>query len=321
MKKILAILPHSIGGRLTTSSIIDGFLDNNFKVIVFDELKQDNFVDFLNKDYDFIIGYDFSPIKLKIDYNLKMPCIAYFSDEIENKTSGVGYLEYKKYLKNSDIYVFYWDRELCKNTNYIYQPHFVNTKIYKNYLKPINDVAFMGRLDTDLRLNTFIQLNKLLPEYNFRYYAIQKHFDDALSRLNMEDKKILKDAYYGFIDNEKDMAQAINESKIIYNINAQGITSLNYRTIQVLACERLIISDKREELDIFNNIIPTYESIEELAQKIKYYLKNEDEYFKITKHARKIIEKKLDSKVCVKNMLKTLLWNKRVFWGKMEVLI
>lgn len=303
MKKILGIMPHSIGGRLTTSSILDGFRLNDFDVVIYDELKQENFCDYLNQDYSYIVGYDFSPIKLKIDYNLKIPCIAYFSDVIEKKTSGVGYREYNKYLNNSDIYVFYWDRELSKNTKYIYQPHFVNTKIYKNLSKPIVDVSFMGRLDTDLRLNLFIELNKLLPEMKFRYYGIKKHFDDAISRLNFEDKEILKNAYFGFIDNEKDMAQAINESKIIYNINAQGLTSLNYRTIQVLACERLIISDKREELDLFDNIIPTYENLNDLANKTRYYLNHPKEYAKITLYCRKIIEKNMDSKVCVKNML------------------
>ena len=43
MKKILAILPISIGGRLTTSSIIDGFRQNDCEVVVFDELFDENF--------------------------------------------------------------------------------------------------------------------------------------------------------------------------------------------------------------------------------------------------------------------------------------
>ena len=37
-KKILAILPISIGGRLTTNSIIDGYRQNNCDVTVYDEL-------------------------------------------------------------------------------------------------------------------------------------------------------------------------------------------------------------------------------------------------------------------------------------------
>ncbi|MBR2069245.1 MAG: glycosyltransferase family 1 protein [Candidatus Gastranaerophilales bacterium] len=301
MKKILAIMPVSIGGRLTTSSIIDGFKLNDFEVKIFDELKDEDFSKFLKSDYSYIIGYDFSPVKLKIDYNLKIPCIAYFSDVIQSRTSGVGYKEYFKYLKNPDIYTFLWDRELSKEGDYIYFPHFVNCEIYKNFSIPKTDVAFMGRFDTDLRLNTFIELNEKLPNVTFKWYAIERHYLDALSRTNKKD--IIKKAYSGFIDNETDMADAINDCKIAYNINAQGKTSLNYRTMQVLACERLIISDERGELDLFNNIIPVWSDTNDLAQKIKYYLNNFDEYNKIVKKAREIIVKNHNSSICVKKML------------------
>ena len=82
---ILGILPISIGGRLTTSSILDGFRQLGHTVVVYDELKN-NYS--LENNYDLIVGYDFSPVKLKRDYNLSMKCVAYFSDEIRNRTSG-----------------------------------------------------------------------------------------------------------------------------------------------------------------------------------------------------------------------------------------
>ena len=58
---ILGILPHSIGGRLTISSIFDGFVQNGHEVEIFDELKQNDFLQFIDKKiYDYIVGYDFS---------------------------------------------------------------------------------------------------------------------------------------------------------------------------------------------------------------------------------------------------------------------
>lgn len=303
MKKILAIMPVSIGGRLTTSSFIDGFIQNGYKVIVFDELKNEKIQNFLNFEFEYIIGYDFSPVKIKIDNNIKIPLIAYFSDDIRKKTSGVGYDKYIKFIKNKDIFVFYWDRELAKKESLFYQPHFVNCEIYHDFKTPLNDVLFMGRLDTDLRLKTYLELNKLLPDISFRWYAIKRHFEDALERCNENDKKIIRNTYCGFIDNEIDMAKIINESKIVYNINAQGLSSLNYRTIQTLACKRLIISDKRKELDLFNNIIPTYDNINDLASKIKFYLNNKEEYNKIIDKSYGFILKNHSSKICVKNML------------------
>ena len=72
-KNILAILPISIGGRLTTSSIIDGYRQNGCDVTVFDELFGNNFDEVLKNSYDQILGYDFSGLKIKIDNNLKIP--------------------------------------------------------------------------------------------------------------------------------------------------------------------------------------------------------------------------------------------------------
>ena len=83
---ILAILPISIGGRLTTQSIIDGFVQNNCNVTVYDELFDSNLSHLITKNYDYILGYDFSGLKIKIDNDLKMPSINYFSDEIRSKT-------------------------------------------------------------------------------------------------------------------------------------------------------------------------------------------------------------------------------------------
>ena len=302
-------MPESIGGRLTTSSIKDGFVQNNYDIDIYDELYT-NKLNFDFKNYKYIVGYDFSPIKFKIENNLTIPTIAYFSDVIQEKTAGVGYLEYNKYLKNNDIFVFYWDRELAKKEDIFYFPHFVNCEIYKE-LKPLSktkyDISFMGRLDTKIRLETYLNLNKYFKNLKFSWHAIEKHYLDALSRCKSEEEKeIIKSTYKGFIDNENDMAEAINETKIVYNINAQGLSSLNYRTFQVIACKRLIISDKREELDLFEGLLPYYESFNDLTKKITFYLNNEKEYQKITKKTYEIVQLNHNSKNCVKKMLKKI---------------
>ena len=301
--KILGILPVSIGGRLTTSSILDGFRILGHSVSIYDELKDDYPI---FDDYDLIVGYDFSPIKLKKDYNLSMKCVAYFSDEIRNKTSGPYWEELLPELDRYDIYTFYWDRELTKQENFknlFYLPHFVNTNIYKNLqLPPECDVLFAGRLDTDYRLN---MLEELAQKYNFHWYAIERHYLDALKRA--KDKSIIEKIYKGFIDNEEDMAKAINKSKIVINMNSQGISSLNYRTMQTLACGKLIISDKRGELDLFNNKIPVYDNIESLKQSIDYYLKSPDKYKLITDYCSELCRQKFNSIVGVEFILKALL--------------
>ena len=302
--KILGILPISIGGRLTTSSILDGFRQLGHTITVYDELK-DNY--FLEDNYDLIVGYDFSPVKLKRDYNLSMKCVAYFSDEIRNRTSGPHWKELLEDLKRDDVYTFYWDRELVKQENFknlFYLPHFVNTEIYKNKDIPIeSDVMFAGRLDTDYRLNMIVDLVENLG-VSFKWYAIERHYQDALKRV--KNKQTIEKIYSGFIDNEQDMAKAINKTKIVINMNSQGVSSLNYRTMQTVACKRMLISDKRQELDLFDNKIPIYKNSEDLKEKIMFYLHNEQEYNRITEYCEKICREKYSSIEGVKYILEKI---------------
>ena len=305
-KKILAILPISIGGRLTTSSIIDGFRQNDCEVKVFDELFDKNLNDYLNDSYDFITGYDFSGLKIKIDNNLPWRSLNYFSDDIRSKASGPDWEKYRPYLENDDNYTFYWDKVLTeyenfKNINYL--PHFVNFEIYKDMsVEPEFDVMFAGRLDTDYRLSFFEELITKLPNLKIAWYAIDRHFEDAKKRSKYPELITL--CYQGFIDNEEDMAKAINNAKIVFNMNSQGISSLNYRTFQTVACKRLMLSDFREELALFDGHLPFYEDFSDLIFKIESYLEDKEAYKRVVDECYNIAKMSHNSKDCTRYMLK-----------------
>ena len=305
-KKILAILPISIGGRLTTSSIIDGFRQNECEVKVFDELFDKNLNDYLNDSYDFISGYDFSGLKIKIDNNLPWRSLNYFSDDIRSKASGPEWERYLPYLENDDNYTFYWDKVLTeyenfKNINYL--PHFVNFDIYKDMdVEPEFDIMFAGRLDTDYRLSFFEELITKLPDLKIAWYAINRHYEDAKKRSKYPELITL--CYQGFIDNEEDMAKAINNAKIVFNINSQGISSLNYRTFQTVACKRLMLSDFREELALFDGHLPFYEDFSDLIFKIESYLEDKDAYKRVVDECYNIAKISHNSKDCTRYMLK-----------------
>lgn len=304
--KILAILPISIGGRLTTSSIIDGFRQNGCVVRVFDELFDKNPDDYLDDDYDFIVGYDFSGLKIKIDNNLPWRSLNYFSDDIRSKASGPEWEKYLPYLENDDNYTFYWDKVLTdyenfKNINYL--PHFVNFEIYKDMeIEPEFDVMFAGRLDTDYRLSFFEELITKLPNLKIAWYAIDRHYEDAKKRAKYPELITL--CYQGFIDNEKDMAKAINNAKIVFNMNSQGISSLNYRTFQTVACKRLMLSDYREELALFDGHMPFYEDFSDLVFKIESYLEDKEAYQKVVEKCYDVAKMSHNSKDCTRYMLK-----------------
>lgn len=307
-KKILAILPVSIGGRLTTNSIINGFKQNNCDVIVYDELFDKNLNEIINSNYDYILGYDFSGLKIKIDNNLKMPSINYFSDDIRSRTSGDDWKKYLPYLENDDNYTFYWDRvltsyETFKNLHYL--PHFVDFEIYKeSQIEPEFDLMFAGRLDTDYRLSFFEELITKLPNLKIAWHAIERHYQDARRRAKYPE--LIDLCYRGFIDNEKDMAKAINNTKIVFNMNSQGISSLNYRTFQTVACKKLMISDYREELDLFDGHMPFYEDFSDLIFKIESYLDDDEAYKKVTDECYKIAKNSHNSKDSVRYILKVV---------------
>lgn len=312
MINVLVIIPISIAGRLIVSSITDGLYQNSLykaNITSFDELYESNIENKLEKDYDLIIGYDFSPLKIKIDNNLSAKCACYFADNICSTTSGPEWEKYFKYLYRNDVYTFFWDKAMMKDydfKNLYYQPQFVNFEIYcPQQIEPKFDVIFAGRLDTDIRLNTFIELVRSMPDLKFAWYAIEKHYKDALSRTPYKDT--VKKVWQGFIDNEKDMATATNNARMSFTINAQGVSSLNYRTIQTIACKRLIISDKREELSLYAGNLPYYEDLEDLKAKIRYFLSNKDAYRTTVETCYQIGRKKHHSKENVEFILKTCL--------------
>ena len=307
-KKILAILPISIGGRLTISSIIDGYRQNGCDVTVYDELFDNNLKKLLRRKFSQIVGYDFSGLKIKVDNKLDIPSVNYFSDDIRSKTSGPYWEKYLPYLEEKDNYTFYWDKALTgyetfKNIHYM--PHFVNFDIYKDLgTEPEYDIMFAGRLDTDYRLSFFEELVMKLPHLRVAWYAIEKHHDDAKKRANFPE--IIDLCYRGFIDNEEDMAKAINNAKIVFNMNSQGISSLNYRTFQTVACKRLMISDYREELALFEGMMPFYEDFSDLIFKIESYLEDKAAYNVIVEKCYQIAKQNHNSKDCVRYMLKTV---------------
>lgn len=307
-KKILAILPISIGGRLTTNSIIDGYRQNDCDVVVFDELFDNNLDEILEDAFHQIVGYDFSPLRIKVDHNLIIPCVCYFSDDIRSKASGPDWEELLPYLNNEDNYIFYWDKELTRYENFKnlhYLPHFVNFDIYQDLgNEPEFDIMFAGRLDTDFRLSFFEELIIKLPTLKIAWYAIEKHYEDAKKRSKYPE--LIDFCYHGFIDNEPDMARAINNCKIVFNMNSQGISSLNYRTFQTVACKRLLISDYRDELALFEGFMPFYEDFSDLTFKIESYLNDEEAYNTIVENCYRIAKRTHNSKDCVRYMLKTV---------------
>ncbi len=305
--KILAILPHSIAGRLIVESMACGFESLGFKVDRFDELFSGDFKSaFKKENYKYLTSYDFCAINLKRKNGIDVKTLNFFGDEIQDPHSGEGWNLFYEDLRDNSNLSYIWDFELFErenNPNMTYLPHFVNTDVYKKMdVEKKYDVMFMGRLDTDFRLNNFARILDEVP--SLAYYCIERHYKDALNRLDDTHKPLLERAYKGFIDNEPDMAEKINEARIVINFNAQGVSSLNYRAIQTMACETLHISDVRGDgTKYFGENYISFNNLDEMFKKIYYYLKNREEAIIITKNIRQIIEKDFSHRAGARKML------------------
>lgn len=316
MKKILAILPESIGGRLTMTSLFKGFELCGYEVTLVDKLHLDvmNQVKSLDmSDYVLLVSYDFVGIQFKTELNLKIKTVNYFSDVIESDCSGKYWQKYYEKLQDKDNFVFYWDKDLTKKAdksiaNIHYLPHCVDTETYKNFnLKPECDVMFAGRLTYGTRVDRFLNLVKALPEVKFALYCFKKHLDSVCEKLSDNDAKLLLSIYKGFIDTEEKMSLAINKSRAVINFTSQGESSLNYRLFQVLACEKLLLTDYRKELESLFTIgkdIIFYKDDEDLVEKVKDYLLFPDKYKKLIQNGRKTVEAKYSSAIAVLKILK-----------------
>jgi glycosyltransferase involved in cell wall biosynthesis len=88
-----------------------------------------------------------------------------------------------------------------------------------------------------------------------------------------------------------DMINAVNSYKIHFNRNISD--DINFRTFETLGCETFLLTNYTPGLeklfDIGYNII-TYNDGLDLINKIKYYLKNEDERNEITKRSFKHVK-------------------------------
>lgn len=83
----------------------------------------------------------------------------------------------------------------------------------------------------------------------------------------------------------EDMVNAINSYKIHFNRNMAD--DINYRTFETLGCKTFLLTNYTENLDkLFDigNDLVTYESKNDLIEKINYYLNNDDERNRISEN-------------------------------------
>lgn len=163
--------------------------------------------------------------------------------------------------------------------NAFYRPHVVNDYVFKNINitseeKKLygSDVIFVGgqtpprRKVVDILSNLNIDIRIYGPNWR-RYYIFQPRVLRAIKGIGLYGDELVK--HYV-------------ASKIVLNISGwftEKAYEMNQRIFDVPACGGFLLTDYMDELESFFKIgeeIEAYKSVEELIDKIQFYLKHED---------------------------------------------
>lgn len=289
MKKILFITPVSIAGTLIINGLKEGFRQLGHQVLSFDVRKIDEEC-VVKFQPDLVIGYDYVHFvddkAENIISNLKIPVVHYFADDPLSNYAHSGDLSLFDKLSNSDGIVFCWDKEylkVFKNICY-YLPLGVNPFAYEHENKEKKDsIVFVGRPLTLRRLGFICEILKTYPE-KLEIYSYEKHFETSIEQireyglLNENQINEYKKTFKGYLKTENELADIYSKSAICLNITLnQGISSMNYRVFEVLACGGFLLTDYIE--DTAREFLPDIDAVyyndkEELLEKIDFYLNN-----------------------------------------------
>ena len=222
-------------------------------------------------------------IKLKEKLNFKFMLWDTDSCNLFQKQREFDYFVHTEFPVYDKIYSF-----SQKITNFINEIKIGNAAFLPFGAKPIPeiknkfskfDICFVGSAD----LRRIFCLEKL-KKYNLIIYGSKWNRNKQLMTDELKNK-IIFNSIWG-----KKLHLLLNQSKIILNITRStfyGIeTGLNLRIFETLAAKSFLLTDYSNELDdlfIIGEEIETYQSTEELVDKIDYYLAHDVERNKIAR--------------------------------------
>jgi spore maturation protein CgeB len=289
--KILFVSPISIAGALIIKGFARGFEDLGFRTIFLDvrELDYDVIKDFVP---ELIIGYDYShlinPVSKAVIDRFDVPKIHYFADNPNDNFSLSGDNSLPEKLALTKGKVFCWDKNYLnefKNEAF-YLPLAVNPEDYAS--SPLrtkeHGILFAGRPLTERRINILCEIVRNFPD-KLSIYSFKKHFDRSVDEireqnlLSIEQLESYINSYKGFLNTEKELAAVYSNSKIVLNITMeQGLSSMNYRVLEVLASRGFLVTDYKEDTAEYfesDKELVFYKNNSDLTEKIKKYLENE----------------------------------------------
>ena len=105
----------------------------------------------------------------------------------------------------------------------------------------------------------------------------------------------------GSVDYYTEMPKVFRRSDININVTLRSIRSgIPLRILDVIAAGGFLLTNVQPELELFfkeGESIATFQNLEEMEEKIDYYLSHDSERKKIIENAYKIVESQFDYKI------------------------
>ena len=228
----------------------------------------------------------------------------FFVDPLKNHP------DVEEYLRFCDQ-VFSYDQDDAERFNVQYLPLGYSPSYEMQFDPQISktiDVSFVGSLFKN-RLEFLEPLAKFMKDHG----KTLKVFSPAFKRKNFWKRPIFNKKFpnlakcieNGFVD-PKDAARIYSQSKICLNIHVPDASSPNPRTFEILATGSFQLIDERK---YYSNLIPskdlaTFKSIEELINRVEYFLNHEEERIEIARNGYKKVVPEFRLANCLERILK-----------------
>lgn len=311
------VIPDNLAGKYILEGFAKGFArnfeSNKFRVVK-KTLKEiiSGLEDFIP---DIIFGWEYSFLENEKCKNIiqKSGCknfAFYFAHEPEQNK------DLFEEIKKLNSKIFISDKDFAKGyKNSIYLPLAASPRKYHiDFSGFKHTITFAGNPSHESCQGILTELVKVFKN-KISIFCDKKDFQKSLKEikaknlLDNDDLEIYSNCWKGFLESEQELAEVYNSSKINLNITTNGKSSLNYRVFEILASGGFLLTDEREDLKEFFEIskqLETYSSIEDLIDKIDFYLKNLNIAQKIAQSGKFEVAKShtfsARAKVCAKNL-------------------
>jgi hypothetical protein len=230
-----------------------------------------------NKNFDLILTYGLKYTEpfLGIGEITNIPKVHIAVDYFADSTSGTYERNHKMF--NRDRYNLYFGT--CGH-------------VVRNLIKNgVCSTAFVLPFSIDINLYKNLNLNKIYDVFtvfsiNQNVYPYRKMIQKMVSTLGV--KQFLKSV------NQKPYIQAINQSKICITSNNK-FKSLSIKYTEFLSCGSFMLADKPEDFEEFGYVdkkhLILYDDLNDLKNKINYYLKHDSEREEIAKNGMEFVRK------------------------------